>query len=266
MDDHELLKTELSAQGISISDDDMCTSVRNGERSVVSIEEQINNLTTAIRENKQLVRSIWQEMVEFLPACKTLSLPSGELTQKMFINTMRMLNRSSRRFKSLANGRQSIKTVMNGDVANFGEIFMSRIIEYGMGFAWVHHLIRQDMYCIDLLKKYSGQTKTAANAGGFYGTFPLETRERVWKYDEDKEDEENDSSGNSTNQPHMREDLKQTDPVYQFWARRHKLPDTYNDPYSFEEGFVWREMRNDPYEFDDQDENPYPHRNLLWKA
>lgn len=266
MDERELLKTELAAQGIAVRDDGTCASFRNGEQSVVSIEAQIDNLTSAIKKNKTLVREIWSEMVQFISARQPNPQPSGETTQRMFVNTVRMLNRASRKFRSLSSARTPIRQILQNDAADFGETFMSKVIEYGMGFAWVHHLVRQDLYRIDLLRRFTGETKIAGNAGGFHGTFPLSMRERVWKYDEDKEDEENDSSGNEVGTPHMREDLKQTDPVYQFWARRHKLPDTYNDPYSFEEGFVWREMRNDPYEFGDDDENPYPHRNLLWTS
>jgi hypothetical protein len=32
------------------------------------------------------------------------------------------------------------------------------------------------------------------------------------------------------------------------------------------EGFYWREIRNEPYLFDDEDSNPYPHRNVLWRS
>ena len=266
MDERELLKTELAAQGIAVRDDGTCESFRNGKHLVVSIEDQIGHLHSATRKNKELVREIWTEMVEFVSARPSNPQPGGETTQKMFINAVRMLNRASRHFRSLSSGKTPLRAILQDDVADFGEAFMSKVIELSMGFSWVHHLIRQDLYRIDLLRRFTGETKTAANAGGFHGTFPLQMRERIWRYDEDQEDEENDSSGNTVGTPHMREDLKQTDPVYQFWARRHKLPDTYNDPYKFEEGFVWKELRNDPYEFDDEDENPYPHRNLLWTS
>jgi hypothetical protein len=38
----------------------------------------------------------------------------------------------------------------------------------------------------------------------------------------------------------------------------------YNDPMN-NNGTYWREIRNEPFLWGKEGENPYPHRNLLWK-
>lgn len=247
MNDSELIKSELCFQGL-YCDGNECISTRSGQVTRRSVQDEMGELRSAIRENKSLLREIWVEMVKYLSARPHSFVEGGEVSQRIFANAVRMLYRTSKRFASLNSGKQLLYSILCQDVVAIGDAFMSRVVDFSMAIDWLHHLVRNDMYRLTLLTAYAKNT-SVKTADGNYGIFPLEMRERVWSYKEDEED---------------RDDAK-NNPVYDFWHRRNEVSEKYNDPYSFDEGFVWREMRNDPYDFDDEEENPYPHRDLLWK-
>lgn len=261
MKDSELIKAELCFQGICIQND-QCVSLRGGESVNCSIDEQIVKLQSAIKQNKTLFIETWKEMIEMLSNSKFYSFIAGnETTQRMFSNSMKSICYMSKYFNALRKYSNCIYTILRMDINVFSEEFMSDIIEFQIGLDWIYHLIRSDSYKINMLKalKRIGAVKIAqiGTGGGNYGIFPLEMRERVWSYKEDEEDR-----SEATN-----------DPTFAFWHSRNEVPENYNckNTKTNAQGFIWEEFRNWPEDksvFDQNevdDDNTYPHRNVLWK-
>jgi uncharacterized protein YacL (UPF0231 family) len=250
MNDNELIKTELCLQGIYV-DGSECVSTKSGKEVRCSLEEQVVKLRTAIKQNKALIREIWQEMIDYISEGQSFFIGGGENTQRMFTNAIRMLYRTCKRFNAFNAAKSVFYHILCQDSVYFSEQYMSKIVDFSMAIDWLHHLVRNDMYRVDLISAYlkNISKQKTVTADGNYGIFPLEMRERVWSFKEDEDD---------------RDDAK-NNPVYDFWHRRNEISEKYNDPYSFDEGFVWRELRNDPYEFGDEDEDPYPHSRTAWE-
>jgi hypothetical protein len=128
---------------------------------------------------------------------------------------------------------------------------MNDVIDIRMAIEWVNHAILRDIYIASLVSAYlimgrQGKNTLSYGVDGFYSRLDLPMPERVFSFDEIEED----LRGRSR-------DLKS--------QRRYQAGlEGYHYPY-VNEGFYWRELRNEPYSFDDTDNNPYPHRNTLWR-
>lgn len=249
MVDKQSLIIELAAHGIAIDENGQCSFYRNGEHKFCGVEEYLNYLKGAIKKNKQMLVEMWTEVTDLISARSYVDIGGSDVTQRMFISAVKHFYIMSLRFHALTKSYPVMRNTLDCDSAMFSENFMSKVIDYRVCIDWLHHLIREDKYRMSLLREYSKTVKTAEydyarNPGGNYGTFPLSLRERMWPAEEDQTD---------------RDDAKQ-DPVFNWWTLRHELPSSYNKP-ELEEGFVWREFRNDPFMFNEdreEEDSPYP--------
>lgn len=247
MIDSELVKRELAVYGILYKDEEMCSVINGGDRFNMTLPAEQATLQKSIASNKQLFSELWGELMEMLASPPMTISPGGESTGRMFTEALKHMLRIA-----VEHGNKRAKLVIRNqlkrDINCFSESFMTKIIDYKIGLDWVHHLVQSDRYRLRLLAALvaSHRPKEVTAIQGPWANLDLPMKERVWDYNEE--------SGNLED----RDSEKQK-------QQRYQIPDTYNDPYSFEEGFYYREMRNEPYAFDDEDNNPYPHRNNLWE-
>lgn len=243
----ELVKTELAMYGILLRPDGDCTVVRNGERQETNVLQEVRRLSSEIKENQRLYDELWSEVVSLLTTRPAAISAGGEITSCIFTESIKRLYRIAHK-KGLVQEKILLKEHLRRDVNSFSENYMSNVIDYKIGLEWLDHVIGADKYRLRLLSAYlrlKNNPKTVTALAGPWSNLDLPMEERVWDYVDEQESTEG------------REKDKQD-------QQRYKLPDTYNDPYEIEEGFYYREIRNEPYSFDDEDNNTYPHRNLLW--
>jgi hypothetical protein len=243
---NDLIKAELAMYGLLIEGNN-CDSIVNGHKVSTSVGEQELKLQQSISDNKQLFNELWEEIIEMLETPPVAIAPGGEATRRMFSETIRHLYSLAIMLKQ-KRSKYILKIQLKKDVASYPESFMSQIIDYKIGLDWVHHLVRSDKYRLNLLRKIDkgdDRRRHVHAISGPWSNLDLPMQERVWSYEDERENIEDGE---------MQKQKQQ----------RYQIPDTYNDPYDIEEGFYYREEKNEPYSWEDrQEESPYPHRNLL---
>jgi hypothetical protein len=244
MENEHLLKSELAMYGIEPHGDHVIVNRRGGKKTV-TVGEHLEYLQSSIAANKVMFFEFWRELVQLLKP-QSGPVSANEPTQRMFVNAVKRLDRLVRGHQVLAKYADAIRATLSCDVNVFSEEVMSKVIELQLGIQWVDHLVRADKYRTRLLKAFvshHGIRTAETNINGVQGPWSnldVPMKERVWSWAEDAEDFEE-----STTQREK--------------SQRYQLPETYNTPDEFEEGFYWREPRNDPYAFGDEDNDPYPH-------
>lgn len=226
-------------------DGDKCTIIEDGHRAIVPAAEEYHRLEAGIAEKKAMLKELWIEVIRACMSPPAAINAGSDRTGRMFIDAVKHLYTLSVK-KRLPVQRQ-FKRILARDINSFSESFMSRIIDIKIGIDWVTHLVYADHYRMRILRALSKvhPNEKEASVSGPWSNLDLPMGERVWSYGDEGENlEERD-----------KEKQKQ---------QRYQLPSTYNDPYDFEEGFYYREMRNEPFAWGDEENNPYPHRNSLW--
>lgn len=219
----------------------------------MSLVDALAFFKESITSNKKLLLVLWQELQEII------KLPTGggnvdEYLVRLFLPAIDSLYRLSLCFDKLHNNGvvADLYNILCMDSASISSRFMIKIFEYKLGIEWLHHLILKELYIISLLKEYKKQMLLpkeiiATGTGGPWANLDHPMDERVYEWD-DIDEEITGRMKDRQNQP-----------------RYHLGLENYNSP-RINEGFYWEEVRRFPYDFDDEDDNPYPHRNLLWKS
>lgn len=229
------------------------------EQKKMKSEDLISFLKNRIKNNKSTILKIWNEINDYIVSYNIAykdKLFDSNIEEKyinVFINSLKGLYSLCINFNKLHSFGlvSNLYSCINKDIVYFSSSFVLKIIDYKIVIEWLHHLILRDIYIIDLIKKNShiSNVKTARGTSGPWSNLDLPMKERVYEWDDDGIEEE--ISGRT----------QQRKKQERYWAG---LED-YNSP-RIRDGFVWREIRNDPYLFDDEDENTYPHRNVLWSS
>jgi len=240
---YDLLLRELETLGIIAEEGSYLMQGRS-----VSREKIVTELSTNIKDSKKLIWSMWHEVSSELYSVVTDSAPSDSV-RKLFIPAIQDLYELACCFSELekCNIVKVITAALNRDIESFSTVTMSRIVDYSMSIGWLNHLIRRDMYTLAIIAKIGEKRETKAiGVAGPWSRTDIPMRERVFKWDE--------VSGETAGRG---EDKR--------GQRRYRMGlEQYKDPWP-NEGFVWREIRNEPYLFSDQDSSPYPHRDALFR-
>lgn len=244
----DLLEKELMAQGIRPTDGGRC--ICRGQ--TLSLAQCEKNLLAALKENKRILLRLWVELSENIG-----TLGSGESSAmylSMFVPALQSLYSLASMFPQLQNNGvvSALKKSLSADSNSFSRLVMHKVIEFRLAIDWMHHLVRKDLYLVYLIRSYTSAMKNrsvvARGVAGPWSNVDLPMQERVFEW----KDIEEEVAG--------REQDKRNQPRYRMGLENYGTGD-YATP---NEGFYWRELRNDPYSFDDDSSNPYPHRNLLW--
>ena len=245
---NDLLRKELIAQDV-LSSDGNSYHWRGQEVSFDFCKKQIR-LSAA--KNKKLLLRLWTELAEQL--AKRGTGDSCPIARSMFIPAIKSLCVLASNFKKLQeNGVvDSIKSALNEDSESFSRLVMSKVIEFRLAIEWLHHLVRRDLYLAAILDAYRKSQvhpqPVVASAYGPWTNVGPRMEDRVFKWSEI----EDDVMG--------REKEKEDQSRYTMGLENYGTGD-----YSPNEGFVWREIRNDPYNFGDEGESPYPSRSTLMR-
>lgn len=244
----DLLEKELRIRGI--------TPLEGGKFRIDDAEmlapQAIRFFTDKANKNKSLLLGLWQELSSIL---SHPSVGAGDQnSQRLFIPALESLHHLASYFDTLHDQGivDAIYAALCRDIATFSGRFMMRVVEYRLGIEWTHHLIMRDLYLSAVLRRYLklfpqvGVT-TASGVGGPWSNLDLPMQERVFEWDDIAEEMEG------------RTKDRQSQPRYYMGL------EDYHSP-RVKEGFYWEEHRRFPYDFNDEDNNPYPHRNLLWKS
>jgi hypothetical protein len=218
----------------------------------LSYDDIISLLKNRAEQNKTLLLSLWME-IKSIAQEKSFG-HAEEYTVRLFLPAVESLYRMALSFTSLFKRGVvgSLYAVMCKDSADLSSRFMRKFIEYRLGIEWTHHLIMKDNYICAVLADYKKQKSAslmpvARGTPGPWSNLDLPYGERVYPWSQ-VEDELTSRTKQREAQPRYTMGLE-----------------SYNNP-RVGEGFVWEEVRRYPYDFDSEEDNIYPHRNLLWKS
>tara|TARA_B100000614_G_scaffold262903_1_gene299897 strand:- start:69685 stop:70413 length:729 start_codon:yes stop_codon:yes gene_type:complete len=240
----DVILKELAVFGITVQDG---TYTMRGKS--MQGKELIETLESKIKRNKKLLWAMWHEVCSELRSETENSMPADSL-RNLFVPAIRSLYEICCYFDELdSNGvAKKLRESLDRDVESFSGLTMSRIIDYSIGIQWLTHLVRRDMYISHLVLRLQEPKKAVAvGVSGPWSRTDIPMRERVFQWSEIAEE----TAGRSRDKRHQ---------------RRYRMGlEQYKDPWP-NEGFYWREIRNEPFSFSDSSANPYPHRNVLWRS
>lgn len=245
----ETLQKELVAKGVLHSSEG--EYIIDGKK--MSYDDAVRFFLLRSKENKTLLLTLWSELSQIL---RKPGL--GEYSERMcdiFLYALKHLYNLASLFPKLQNNGTTavLYSALCRDISDFPSHIMKMVISYNLGIEWSHHLIMRDLYVLSLLRKHKAlglgglRVTTASGSSGPWANLDLPMKERFYGWDEIDDE--------------MTGRTKQR----QQQSRYNMGIEDYHSP-RVKEGFYWEEVRRFPYSFDDEDENIYPHRNLLWKS
>jgi hypothetical protein len=246
VNDIELIKNELTVQGIKSIGNNTFIVSDGMQQKEMQAEQVFSFLNASIKRHKTLFFDIWKDLAS---ALQGYSVGNGnETTQRIFANSLKVILHQTQVFPVLKIYKPIVLGCMSQDSARFSERFMSDVIDSQIGLEWLRHLVCVDRFRISLLRAYAkeqtAKSVIAADISGVQGpwsNFDLPMGERMWSYKTDDEENFDESTRNKQD------------------GQRYRMQETYNDPYRFEEGFFYRDVKNDPFDYDDrEEESPYP--------
>jgi hypothetical protein len=247
--DKNIIKFELALYGIKLNDNGICDVITDKNKYRLPVKQVYNKLLASFVDNKEFILSLWLELAKSISNYQKSSSSGSEITQKIFLDAIIWFKNRCIKSKKLSQYSSLFENISNQDINLFSEQFMSDIINFRLAIDWIERLIRKDRYRILLLSTYYQNTKEA-QSGPWTGGVYLDMKERVIDGTGREDDEDKINDGRKLRAP---------------FDKENQIGPEYNDPYEFEEGHYFRERNNEPYSFYDQDENPYPHRNILWQ-
>lgn len=245
----DLLAKELSIHGVSLSPKGLVKM----EKGEVPVGHATSLYKVKARSAYNISEKLWGEIKDLLSKPNPQQSQPPEGIENIFVHCLQSLKRMIYLYPGLADFESIEKALCKAlctDINDFSYRTMSKIIEYKLAIEWVGHIIAKNLYIRYLLILYSKvitnkQVVTAKGVHGPYANLDMPMQERVFEWSA------------ISDEVHEREKDKQHQSRYTMGL------EGYNDPY-VNEGFVWRELKNEPFLWGKEGENPYPHRNLLW--
>lgn len=237
---------ELSAHGILVKDG----LVYIGNAAPVKRVDAIKSYKKRAKELFSIIEKTWTDISQILEFRDCRKTDHSEGFVSLFIPALQGLKRMHALYPGLRD-YDKIKIHLNGallsDSNTFSQTVMSKVIDYKLALEWLSHLLAKNMYIRALLIACANKNKTVEAKGvhGPYSNLDLPMLERVFSWS--SVDEETRGRSND----------KRRQSRYTMGFER------YNEP-AINEGFMWRELRNEPFLWGKEGENPYPHRNILW--
>lgn len=244
----EEIAKELAHHGLTIGDGHIMLQ----DNSKHNTRDAAKIYKSKAKQSYKIIAKLWMDLAQTLNSRQKLSSDPLDGIDDIFIHAITGLKKLLRLFPSLDNFdfiNLSIRAALDSDIRTFQYSTMSKVIEYKLAIEWLSHLISKNLYIKSLI--YYSQVKEqkqveAKGVHGPYSNLDLPMKERVFEW-ADIDEEVRGRSRDLRNQ------------------RRYKMGlENYNDPL-INEGWTWRELRNEPFLWSKQEENPYPHRSLLWR-
>lgn len=240
----DLLEKELAINGVRILQGGV---VEIDGKINLSPREAIFHFKRKAKYFYKVVSKIWNDII---PIVNTVSINAGEPSEGLrdiFVNSLQEMKRLIRIYPFLENHKMidfAIANALSRDINTFSYRTMSRVIESKLAIDWIGHLVKRNVYICALIGytysiKRQSKKVNAAGVGGPFSNLDLPLKERCFEWSEIDEEVRGRSS-----------DLQN--------QRRYKMGlEGYHDLWP-QEGFVWRELKNEPYLWGKEGESPYP--------
>jgi len=194
----------------------------------------------------EVVEKLWDEVCSLLSEETEAKTNPPEGIDSVFVHALQGLYRMLYLYPGLLRFdeiQRQVGQALCRDINSFSYRVMSKIIEYKLGIEWVSHLIAKNLYIRALLLVVQFPERKEVSAKGVHGPYSnldIPMQERVFSWS--AIDEEVRGRGR---------DIRN--------QRRYRMGlEGYHDPW-VNEGFKWRELRNEPYLWGKrEDESPYP--------
>ena len=200
----------------------------------------------------EILCGLWVDTVKILQNRNCAETIASDGIDVVFVHALQGLKSTVHLYPGLSEFDKiddALCMALCSDINTFSFSVMSKIIEYKLAIEWLTHLISKNLYIRSLLfhAQINKNLKTEAKGvHGPYSNLDLPMEERVFSWSVIDEE----VRGRSRD---LRTQIRYT-----------KGHTVYNDPMN-NNGTYWREIRNEPFLWGKEGENPYPHRNLLWK-
>lgn len=211
-----------------------------------------NHLRKKASSYYRIIAEYWMQACQELNGRQKQRTDAIEGIDNIFLHSLTGLRRLLHLYPTIDNHDfilLSLRAALDSDINTFQYSTMSKIVEYKLGIEWLSHLLCKNLYVKNLIAHIDYGDRLQVEAKGVFGPYsnldlPMKERVFLWA---DIDEEVRGRSRDLRNQSRYTMGL---------WR--------YNDPL-INEGWTWRELRNEPYLFNNASDNPYPHRNLLWK-
>lgn len=260
MDTWEILTKELSYYGIRLIDDRKC-EIHNdeGQSKTQGIIRSVRELKQSIKKQATILSSVWGEVVELLQIGTYNRVPIDDKMVDLFIFSLKDLSKFLLCFEDLDNsGYQTcIDNALSQDIKSFSKEQIYRLPDYKICIDWTHRYIARLIYISNLLsfaatgKKnvakhdmtLASVVKVSRGIAGPWSNLDLPMLERVFPFGQE---------------------VQRRGKAKQRQRRYRKGLENYNNDGRVGEGHYWRELRNEPFSWNDRKfEDPYPHRNIM---
>lgn len=254
-----LLEKELNYFGIELIDSKKCriyddiSSGLDSPSKVQGVIRTIREINGFVRKQKKMLLFLWEETIEILQPQN----PTGEIVDERMTNLFTSSLKDMLKFLlCFESGEKSkyyrvITEALAKDIRSFNKQQIYTIPDYKISIDWVNRTVCRLLYICKLLafacmgkKRISTyEIKTARGIAGPFTRLDLPMKERIFPF------------GREVGR-RIRGRQKQ--------RRYTKGLQNYNNDGRVGEGYMWRELRNEPFSwFDRNFDDPYPSRYLL---
>ncbi len=254
MDTWVLLIKELNYYGIKLIDNKKCQIIDNdGDIKVQGVIKTIRTLNGKYKKQKKILLSLWNEVVETLQYQSSFTEVISEDMTNLFIFSLKDFIKYLLCFDGMKKSKyyEEVSKSLTKDIKTFDKQQIYSIPDYKISIDWVTRNISRLLYISNLLsmasmgKKRVSQLeiKTAKGIAGPWSRLDLPILERKFPF----------GFG-----------LKSREKGKQKQRRYTQGLANYNNSGEVGEGFLWREIRNQPFSWADRKfEDPYPSRTQL---
>ncbi len=254
MDTWVLLNKELKYYGIKLIDNKKCQIIDgNGDTNIYGVMRTIRILSYYIKKQKELLLTLWDEVVETLQDQPLSSEIIDNNMTSLFVFSLKDFVKYLLCFDDVKKSKYYtvISQALAKDTKMFSKHQVYTIPDYKISIDWISRNISRLLYISNLLslasmgKKRVSQLeiKTARGISGPWAHLDLPMEERVFPF----------GFG-----------LREREKGKQKQRRYRQGLENYNNDGRVGEGYYWRELRNEPFSwFDRGYEDPYPSRKQL---
>ena len=256
IDTWTLLNKELTYYGFRLTNDRKCQLIVNERIITQGVIRTIRQINTTVKKQKNILFSLWKEIVELLAKENQPSSDQLLIDEKMvdlFIFSLKDLSKFLLCFEECDEGvfQLYIDEALNKDISSFSKEQIYKLPDYKITIDWVFRTITRLLYIKKLLyfstlgSKKIGEydVKIAAGVAGPWSRLELPLEERAFPFGKEVE---------------SRERAKQKQRRYR------KGLDNYGPGDFVASGHYWRELRNEPFAWSDRNfDDPYPGRHYL---
>ena len=259
MDTWVLLQKELSYYGIRLINDRKC-EIRNNEGKIKTqgIIRSIRELNQSIKKQKNNLLFLWKGVVDILQMKNYNRVPIDNKMVDLFVFSLKDLSKFLLCFEDMDESefQEAIDFALNQDIKSFNKEQIYTLPDYKISIDWIHRYVSRMLYISNLLSfaaigkkhiskydlKLANTVKLARGISGPWSNLDLPFRERIFPFGQE---------------------VKKREKAKRRQRRYRKGLENYNAP-GVGEGHYWRELRNEPFSWNDRKtEDPYPHRNIM---